>query len=157
MLTATGLFVGLWATFAPRSFYDSFPGAGRRWVSIDGPFNEHLVRDVGSLNLALALVAAIAAVTLGIVVVRAAAGAWLVYSVPHLAYHLHHLADMEAIDAAGNVVTLSASVVIPVVILVFAGPRGGRTGSSSRGDSGSRAVGEDAAADGAIGAAPAQE
>ena len=45
----------------PRSFYDDFPGAGRTWVAVDGPYNEHLVRDVGGLNLALAFVAVLAA------------------------------------------------------------------------------------------------
>ena len=33
------------------------------WVAVDGPFNEHLVRDVGALNLALAFVAAMALAT----------------------------------------------------------------------------------------------
>src|SRR4051794_22378518 len=45
--------VGLWASLAPRSFYDDFPGAGRQWVAVDGPYNEHLVRDVAVLELAL--------------------------------------------------------------------------------------------------------
>ena len=44
--------VGLWATASPESFYDDFPGMGRVWVAVDGPYNEHLVRDVGGLNLA---------------------------------------------------------------------------------------------------------
>ena len=42
--------VGLWAAVAPQSFYDDFPGAGRHWVAVDGPYNEHLVRDVGVLT-----------------------------------------------------------------------------------------------------------
>ena len=53
-LAFVSLEVGIWAQFAPRSFYDDFPGLGRAWVRVDGPFNEHLVRDVGGLNLALA-------------------------------------------------------------------------------------------------------
>jgi hypothetical protein len=56
--------IGLWAGFAPRGFYDDFPGAGRSWVAPDGPFNEHLVRDVGVLNLALAVVTIAAVVWL---------------------------------------------------------------------------------------------
>ena len=44
--------VGFQALFTPRSFYDDFP-IGRGWVAMDGPYNQHLVRDVGSLNLAL--------------------------------------------------------------------------------------------------------
>ena len=50
------------------------PGTNHPWVSPDGPFNEHLVRDVGWLNLALALVALIAAVSLARAAVGAAAG-----------------------------------------------------------------------------------
>ena len=31
--------VGLWAAVAPHSFYDDFPGGGRHWVAVDGPFS----------------------------------------------------------------------------------------------------------------------
>ena len=50
---ALGLYVGAWAAGIPQSFYDSFPGLGFIWISVDGPYNEHLIRDVGSLYLAL--------------------------------------------------------------------------------------------------------
>ena len=40
-LTIAGVFVGVWATVFPRSFYDDFPGVGRVWVAVDGPMNEH--------------------------------------------------------------------------------------------------------------------
>src|SRR5205085_11878832 len=79
ILAVVGLQVVLWAAFAPRSFYDDFPGSGRVWVAVDGPYNEHLIRDVGELNLALAVVAIIAFVTLNRLVVLAAGGAWLAY------------------------------------------------------------------------------
>jgi len=82
--------IGLWAGFAPRGFYDDFPGAGRSWVAPDGPFNEHLVRDVGVLNLALAVVTIAAAAWLTRPLVRATAWAWLAYSVPQLVYHVLH-------------------------------------------------------------------
>jgi hypothetical protein len=98
ILAVIGLQVGLWATLAPRSFYEDFPSAGRVWVSVDGPYNEHLVRDVGALNLALAVVAIVAFVTLGRAAVLAAGGAWLAYGVPHLAYHLRRL-DTLTTDA----------------------------------------------------------
>ena len=51
LLAITSVQLGLWATFAPRSFYEDFPGGGRNWVAVDGPYNEHLVRDFGALNL----------------------------------------------------------------------------------------------------------
>ena len=53
VLAVQGLVLGCWAAFAPRSLYDDFPGFGHHWVVVDGPYNEHLVRDVGSLFLAL--------------------------------------------------------------------------------------------------------
>jgi hypothetical protein len=119
LLTATGLALGLWAALWPQAFYDSFPGFGRQWVALDGPYNEHLVRDFGNLNLALAVVTAIAAITLGRQVVLAAGLAYLVYAVPHLAYHLHHLGELETVDVVGNVVSLGLSVLLPVVVLVL--------------------------------------
>jgi hypothetical protein len=33
LLLAMAAFPGSWALAAPRSFYDSFPGAGMHWVS----------------------------------------------------------------------------------------------------------------------------
>ena len=76
--------VGAWATFAPRSFYDDFPGFGRHWVQVDGPYNQHLVRDFGALNLALAVVTIAAAITLSRPLVIAVAMAWPTWGVPHL-------------------------------------------------------------------------
>lgn len=112
--------VGVWATFFPRSFYDDFPGSGRVWVSVDGPYNEHLVRDVGSLNLALAAVSLIAAVTLSVWLVRAAAVGWLLYGVPHLVYHLRHLDPYETGDQIAVSVSLAIPVVAAVVVLWLA-------------------------------------
>jgi hypothetical protein len=123
LLAASSVVVGAWAQFAPRSFYDDFPGGGRQWVSPDGPYNEHLVRDVGGLNLALAVVLAVAAATLAPFVVRAAAVAALVYSAPHFVYHVAHLDLYEDIDKLGNAVSLGAAVVLPLVVLALSGAR----------------------------------
>lgn len=117
-LAFSGAVVGVWALAAPRSFYDDFPGGGRQWVAVDGPFNEHLVRDVGSLNLALAFVVAIAAVTAAPTLMRVAAGAVLVNGVPHLAYHLAHLDLYDTSDKVGNAVSLSLAVVVAAYVLV---------------------------------------
>ena len=118
-LTASELLVGVWATLFPRSFYDDFPGVGRVWVAVDGPFNEHLVRDVGQLSLALAAVSLAAAVTMHVVTVRAAALALVVNGVPHLIYHLRHLDKYSIGDKVGNVVSLSLLVVLPAIVLVL--------------------------------------
>lgn len=46
----------LQAAFAPRSWYDDFP-LGRGWIAAEGStYDEHLVRDVGVLFLALIIV-----------------------------------------------------------------------------------------------------
>ena len=89
-LTASFLAVGLWATLAPSSFYDGFPGGGRPWVAGDGPYNAHLVGDAGVGFLAVGLVLLMAAVWMDIRVVQAASGAVLVHDGPHLLFHLRH-------------------------------------------------------------------
>lgn len=119
VMAASGAVVGAWALLAPGSFYDDFPGGGRHWISADGPFNEHLLRDFGGLNLGLAAVALIAAVTLGAVVVRAAAVGSLLYGVPHLLYHLNHLDKYDASDQVANIASLSIAVVLPLVALAL--------------------------------------
>ena len=118
ILVLLGLYVGLWATLFPASFYESFPGPFGAWVAADGPYNEHLVRDVGTFNLGLAVASAAAARYRdrgpGLVV----AIAWIVYSLPHLGYHLHHLAGLPVVDAVAQTVALSATVVLAVPLLL---------------------------------------
>ena len=112
--------VGIWATFAPRSFFDDFPGFGRHWVRVYSPYNEHLVRDFGALNLALAVVTIAALVTLSRPMVIAVAVAWLVWSVPHLVYHLRHLDVFSSTgDKVTNVFLLGSLPVLAVVVLVL--------------------------------------
>jgi hypothetical protein len=118
LLAFSSAVVGLWATFAPRSFYDDFPGGGRSWVAPDGPYNEHLVRDVGELNLALTVVTLFAFVYLSRALVLATATAWLVYSVPHLVYHLRHLEPFGDGDAVSIPVSLALAVVGGVLLLL---------------------------------------
>jgi hypothetical protein len=111
--------LGIWATFAPRSFYEDYPGFGREWVRVDGPYNEHFVRDFGALNLALAVVTIAALVTMLRPLVIAVAIAWLTWGVPHLAYHLRHLDLFSSTDKALNVTALVALPVLAVVMLVL--------------------------------------
>ncbi len=99
-LSFTNLQLGLWALLAPRSFYDGFPGLGRTWISGDGPYNEHLIRDFGALNLALLVVFVGAAVTLSRPMVVTAAAAALAWGVPHLGYHL---VNSDTLDSTSDV------------------------------------------------------
>jgi hypothetical protein len=119
LMAVSSGFIGLWALLAPKSFYDDFPGAGRHWVSADGPYNEHLVRDVGGLNLALTIVAVIAAIVLGRVMVRTAAVASLAFAIPHLAYHSAHTDLYETSDAFASIISLGIGAVLPIVVLLL--------------------------------------
>jgi hypothetical protein len=110
--------LAFWATFAPRQFYDDFPGGGRSWVAADGPYNEHLVRDVGALSLALLIVAAFAFVTLSVPLVRATAAAFLANGVLHVGYHLRHL---DLYDTADQVASISGLLLAPIVAAVLLG------------------------------------
>lgn len=122
LLAAAAATVGTWAQFAPTSFYASFP-AGRAWVAADGPFNEHLLRDVGGLNLALAVLTAVAAVRLDPALTRLTAVVTLVYTVPHLVYHALHLEPYGAADVVANVGTLTLAVVVPLWLAIWPAAR----------------------------------
>jgi hypothetical protein len=118
-LAVPSVVIGVWAAFAPRGFYEDFPGFGRMWVAPDGPYNEHLVRDVGELNLALAVITVIALVALTPMLVRAVLVGWLVYSVPHLVYHLRHLDPFQTDDQVSIIASLALVPVLAIVLLVI--------------------------------------
>ena len=117
-LALVSLEIGLWAQFAPRSFYDHFPGLGRAWVSVNGPYNEHLVRDVGGLNLGLAAVLIIAIITLSRPTIIAAATASLLYGVPHLIYHIFNTDGLTSGDVAASLGGLALFAVVPIALIV---------------------------------------
>lgn len=112
--------IGLWALLAPQSFYDSFPGLGRAWISVDGPYNEHLIRDVGALNLALVVVLVWAAVRLTRELVMLAAVASAGWGIPHLIYHLTNSGDLSTSDAVASLGGLFAFVAFAGALLYAA-------------------------------------
>ena len=120
LLVVQSALVGVWASIAPQSFYDDFPGGGRHWVEATGPFNEHLVRDVGTLNLALAAFALGALLRPARYLVLVAAGATLVNAAPHFLYHLFHLDVLDTGDKVGQTVSLALTVLVPAVLLLYA-------------------------------------
>ena len=75
-------------------------------------------RDVGALNLSL-LVLTVAALVVGVrVLSRATAAAWIVYSVPHLVYHLRHLSmPMPGVEKVVLVASLSTPIVAAIIVL----------------------------------------
>ena len=115
-LGVVGLFVGIWALFFPRAFYDVFPGFGHVWVSPDGPYNEHLVRDVGALNLAIGILAGLALVRRAWVSPFTVGLVTLAYTLPHFIYHLTKRTLLEPIDQLGELIALAAALIASVVL-----------------------------------------
>ncbi len=116
-----GLVVGGWQHLAPRSFYTDFPGLGHRWVSPDGPYNEHLLRDVGQGNLAVAVVALVALLAGSLWAARATGLAAIVANLPHQAYHQAHLGRLpEDVDRVLQTATLSLVSLAAVALTVLA-------------------------------------
>jgi hypothetical protein len=70
------------------------------------------------LNLALAVVATAAAVTLNPLMARTTLIAYLVVSVPHLVFHVLHLENFTRAQALAQTAALAVGVVLPLTLLV---------------------------------------
>jgi hypothetical protein len=124
---------GLWATIAPRSFYDDFPLGIGGWVSALPEYNEHLTRDVGGLFLATGFVLLAAAMFLERRLLAVALVSYLLFSIPHTIFHLFNLEPFGTGDAIGNVIALTATVVLPIWLLYVARGDAGRESSRTAG------------------------
>lgn len=119
-LTVTNIAVGGWQLFWPRSFFDDLPVPAHPWVSRLPPYNEHLLTDVGGLNLALGVVLLVAARTMDRRMVLTALTAYLVFALPHAIFHAGHLEGYPSGDAIAQTLTLSLAVLIPAALLLTA-------------------------------------
>jgi AhpD family alkylhydroperoxidase len=108
--------IGLWALVASRSFYDEFP-TGQGWVAALGPFDEHLVIDVGALFVAIGMLMVLAAAWMRRPLVVAASIAWLLFAVPHTIWHATDLGPLSVGNAIANMVTLAVTVGGPLLVL----------------------------------------
>ena len=115
-----GLVIGLWQAVFPASFYADFPGMGHHWVSPDGPYNEHLLRDVGLGNLAVGTVALVALLTGVVRVARAVGLAVVVVNLPHQLYHQAHVSVLPSTtDRVLQSTSLAAVSLAAVALLVL--------------------------------------
>lgn len=120
VLSLSPAVIGFWALLGSRSFFAEFPGLGRRWVAVLGPFNEHLTTDVGGLYLGLAIVLVGAAISLERTFVLVVLLAILVQATAHLAWHLGNLEPYGAGDRVGNTIGLGLPVVLSAALLMLA-------------------------------------
>jgi hypothetical protein len=130
-LAATTLNGSLWALPFPRSFYDYFPLPGRDWISTLGPYDEHLVRDYGALNLALGILLVATAIFLQRRLTQVALVAWLGYALPHFVYHTTLTEHFSPFDNVGQLGSLGLQVLLPMVLLFLTGvpPQEGKRAS----------------------------
>jgi hypothetical protein len=117
-LAVSAAVVGVWAAAFPVSFYTDFPSPGRHWVSALGPYNEHLVRDVGGLYLALLVLSLWAWRRPTVTAVRMTGGAWLVFNAEHFLWHVLHLGAFPVADRIGMVVALGGVLVLSILLLL---------------------------------------
>jgi hypothetical protein len=118
ILAASAAEVGFWAVLAPHSFFRSFPMPGHHWVSTAGPYDEHLVRDVGGLYLSLLVISVWAFWRRSAELLRLAGAAWAVFSLPHLVFHLDHLEGLSTFDKIGESGSLALTLALAVLLMV---------------------------------------
>ena len=122
------LSVGPWAQLFPVSFWEGFPSFGRAWVSADGPYNEHLVRDVGGLQLGMAVLLTAALLRPDGSLLRVAALASVVWQLPHALYHLVHAGDLPTLaDRVAQSALLVLTLAVAATLLVASLRRDGST------------------------------
>jgi hypothetical protein len=114
--------IAAWGLISPRGFYDTFPGAGRHWVSALPPYNEHLLRDFSAASLAIVVFLVGAAIVLERRLIQVALIAFLAYSLPHFAYHLTTTDHYSTGDNLGSLGGFVVTVVIAVGLLALTRP-----------------------------------
>jgi len=113
--------VGLQAAFTPERFFADFP-FDRGWILAEGgAYNEHLVRDVGALFIAMVVVTVWALWRRQLR--RPVAVAWLVEGTLHVIYHVGHLDNYESVDKVAMIASLAAVPVLAAVALWAGAPR----------------------------------
>ncbi|MDX6636383.1 MAG: hypothetical protein QOF06_2586 [Solirubrobacterales bacterium] len=116
LLFASALSIGLTAFALPRTFYEDFPFL-THWVNLLPPYNEHLITDVGGLNLGFAVLFGWAAWTLDRTLSRAVCVAWILTASLHLIFHASHLDGFGAADAVAEILTLTLLLLPPALVL----------------------------------------
>ena len=128
--------LGIYALFFPGSFFEDFP-FGLGWVDALPPFNEHLTRDVGGLFLATAIMMGAAAIRLERRWVVISLLAFLAFSLPHTIWHTFNLDPYSTGNAIAHIVTLAATVLLPLGVLGLVARESRAPGLARRAQTGS--------------------
>jgi hypothetical protein len=128
-LSLSAAYPGAWATFAPRSFFTTFPGAGHHWTAALPGYNAHLVADVGAFYLAFALLFAWAAARPSRELIVPVSTAFALFSAIHLAWHIAHLDGFSTTDAVAQTASLAAVLVASLGAAIVASRRPARAAS----------------------------
>jgi hypothetical protein len=107
--------LGIWGLVAPRSLFDSYPGAGRHWISALGPYNEHLIRDFAAAEVGFAVILFAAAIWFTRRLVVVAGIAFIAATIPHFLYHLTTTGSFSTGD---NIASLGGFVLELVLVAV---------------------------------------
>jgi 4-carboxymuconolactone decarboxylase len=113
------LALGIWALISPSGWFGTFPGGGQHWLPAYGPFDEHLVTDVGATFLAIGLLLLIAGYLLERRVVQVALVAYLAYDIPHFIFHLGNDGVLGSGARVANGLTLGLSVASAAALLAL--------------------------------------
>ena len=127
VLAVLNLWWGAWARFAPRHFFDVFPGLGHHWAAAYPPYNEHLVTDLGSTFLTLAFLLTVAAVLNDRRVRWLVLAAVVIFNALHLGFHALDRGTMGPLDYGASVAALATGVLGPAVLLLIDAVRSRRT------------------------------
>ncbi len=117
LLAAAELLVGVWNQFWPDGFYAHFPT-----VSLDPEYSEHYARDFGGATLGIAVVLVAALIHPTGALTTTAGGAYTVFAIPHLVFHVTHLhhagpADVAFLIGANGSFALLGLLVIALGVL----------------------------------------
>lgn len=121
LLAVQTAMVGVWGSIWPMSFYEDgpLPFLDTGWTAMLPPYNEHLMRDYGLMNLGFAVVLFYTLATMTLSIVRLSMVAYLVFAVPHTVFHLMHLEHLSTGSATGLAITLGLTVLLPLLVLVL--------------------------------------
>jgi len=112
------LATGLWAVFAPRRWFDDFPGLGPGLVGAEPPYNQHLATDAGGAFLATGVALLIAVIWPRRQLAMLALVTYLTFAIPHALYHAAHEAPgLSSVAEAANVTVLFIGVAVATGLL----------------------------------------